>query len=82
MMDQPIKRAKSSEEFGDERVRLICHDSNLGAAAARNTGMKAATGKYIAWLDSDDEWLPEKLEIQLAALDMLVGGSKSLLYCL
>lgn len=55
--------------FGDERIRLVCHDRNLGAAAARNTGMKAATGKYIAWLDSDDEWLPEKLKIQLDALE-------------
>jgi glycosyltransferase involved in cell wall biosynthesis len=56
-------------KIGDERVRLICHDRNLGAAAARNTGMKAATGNYIAWLDSDDEWLPEQLKIQLDALE-------------
>jgi len=56
-------------DIHDERIRLICHESNLGAAAARNTGMKAAGGKYIAWLDSDDEWLPEKLQIQLQALE-------------
>ena len=52
----------------DQRIYLLRHEKNLGAAAARNTGMKAARGAYIAWLDSDDEWMPEKLEIQLQAL--------------
>lgn len=52
----------------DERLKLIYHETNLGAAAARNTGMKASQAKYIAWLDSDDEWLPEKLQTQLDAL--------------
>lgn len=52
----------------DERVRLIRHDTNRGAAAARNTGVAAARGRFIAFQDSDDEWLPGKLERQLAAL--------------
>jgi glycosyltransferase involved in cell wall biosynthesis len=56
------------DSFEDERIRLICHERNLGAAMARNTGMKAAVGKYVAWLDSDDEWLPDKLHAQIAAL--------------
>jgi glycosyltransferase involved in cell wall biosynthesis len=56
------------EQIGDERIRLIRHTRNRGAAEARNTAMKAAAGKYIAWLDSDDEWLPGKLEIQVEAL--------------
>ncbi|HEX3971067.1 MAG TPA: glycosyltransferase family 2 protein [Stellaceae bacterium] len=54
--------------LGDPRIRLLRHERNRGAAAARNTGIAAATGDWIALLDSDDEWEPEKLARQLAAL--------------
>jgi glycosyltransferase involved in cell wall biosynthesis len=50
------------------RVACIRHDRNSGAAAARNTGVTAASGDFVAFLDSDDEWLPRKLEKQLAAM--------------
>ena len=57
------------QSIADERVRLVRHDANLGAAAARNTGMKVSQARYIAWLDSDDEWLPEKLQTQFEAFE-------------
>jgi glycosyltransferase involved in cell wall biosynthesis len=52
----------------DPRVRCITHPSNRGGAVARNTGIMAAAGDYIAFLDSDDEWLPEHLADSLAFL--------------
>ena len=55
----------------DPRVRVIRHAVNRGAAAARNTAIRAARGDYVALLDSDDEWLPEKLAVQVARLEAL-----------
>lgn len=55
-------------KFEDSRIKVIRHPSNLGPASARNTGIRAARGSLIALLDSDDEWMPEKLERQTAAL--------------
>lgn len=51
--------------YDDPRVRFMAHEVNRGGSAARNTGIRAASGEYLAFLDSDDEWLPEKLEKQL-----------------
>lgn len=49
----------------DNRIKLINLEKNSGVAAARNTSMNMSTGRYIAFLDSDDYWLPEKLECQV-----------------
>ena len=50
-------------------VRYFYQD-NQGASVARNTGISKAKGEWLAFLDSDDEWLPEKLEKQLSALQL------------
>jgi glycosyltransferase involved in cell wall biosynthesis len=57
------------DSFQDSRIRYIRHDHNKGLAAGRNTGLQYARGKYIAYLDDDDEWLPEKLALQLQVIE-------------
>ncbi|WP_265110944.1 glycosyltransferase family 2 protein [Halosolutus halophilus] len=54
--------------YEDSRVRPVIHATNQGANVARNTGIEHARGEHVAFLDSDDEWHPEKLERQLAIL--------------
>lgn len=55
------------KKFGD-RVRYV-YQQNAGPASARNAGLKIASGQWIAFLDADDEWLPDKLQQQVELLD-------------
>ena len=65
-----VFRAEAKERvkrnFSDRPIIYIEHKTNRGLPAARNSGIKAANGEFIAFLDDDDEWLPKKLEKQIA----------------
>ncbi|WP_271400377.1 glycosyltransferase family 2 protein [Salinicoccus roseus] len=63
--DNTVRYVKEMQEK-DNRIRLIELEENSGSAVARNTALENAQGRYIAFLDSDDSWMPEKLEQQLA----------------
>ena len=55
--------------FRDPRIRYISLAHNTGAGAARNVGIRMARGKFLAFQDSDDEWLPSKLAKQMTAFE-------------
>lgn len=65
---------RAVRDVGDDRIRYIRHAVGKGDAGARNTGVRNATGDYIAFLDDDDEWLPEKLSWQLAEFEKAGEG--------
>ena len=68
------------EGFADGRVRYLRHDTNKGATTARNTGIRASRGQYIAFQDSDDEWLAGKLEKQMRLFEE-AGDTVGAVYC-
>ena len=57
------------ESIKDPRLHYIRKDQNAGCGAAYNSGIRAARGEYISFLDSDDLWKPEKLEYEVRFLD-------------
>ena len=59
------KTLEAVGEFSrDGRLIILCHEENSGAAAARNSGLGVAKGRFVAFLDADDYWMPDKLRIQ------------------
>jgi glycosyltransferase involved in cell wall biosynthesis len=65
--------AASVAAFADRRIRLLRHERNRGGSAARNTGIRAGSAPFVAFLDSDDEWLATKLERQLEVFERSSG---------
>jgi glycosyltransferase involved in cell wall biosynthesis len=59
--------------FSSSQLRIVKLPRNLGPANARNVGIQAARGDFIAFQDSDDEWLPHKLDQQVEAIQRAVG---------
>lgn len=66
------------ESIKDSRVRYIRLNHNSGACTARNIGVQAARGEWIAFQDSDDEWLPDKLEEQCKHMQI---SSADVVFC-
>lgn len=73
------KLEEGIKSIADPRIRLIKHYQNKGANVARNTGIQNASGKYIAFLDDDDEWLPEKTRTKVDIFN--TDGDLGLVYC-
>lgn len=70
-----------SELYGDdERIIYIMNDSNMGPSGARNAGVDAAHGEFIAFQDSDDIWHHDKLEKQMAMFEN-AGDEVAMVYC-
>ena len=67
----------------DSRIHVIRHDKNKGAPAARNTGILHACGELVAFLDSDDTWLPDKLKVQSSWMhqNQHVGATTTGFFC-
>ena len=65
----PVEPQLAGVDGGDRRLRVVRHEENRGASAARTTGIEESAGEFVAFIDDDDVWLPEKVERQLAAFE-------------
>jgi glycosyltransferase involved in cell wall biosynthesis len=63
--ETPVMMQKIADQYTPGWIRIVLLKSNMGAASARNAGWAIATQPYIAFLDSDDAWHPEKIRLQL-----------------
>lgn len=76
--DDAYMKANMEMAQGYPQIKYYRHKVNQGACAARNTGLKHASGEYVAFLDDDDEWLPEKTEKQISVFTSKEIG---IVYC-
>ena len=65
-----------------DQIRYVRHDTNKGLAAARNTGLELARGRYVAYLDDDDEWAADKIARQVACFEAHRAPARlAVVYC-
>lgn len=70
--EQQLRTEEVMKVYADDaRVKYVCHQNNINGSAARNTGVKNADGEFIALLDDDDIFYPEKIKRQVELLDSL-----------
>jgi glycosyltransferase involved in cell wall biosynthesis len=80
VLDRPDNNTQAVlKGIDDPRLRVILNPQPLNGASARNVGVDYATGEWVAFLDDDDEWLPRKIEVQLASA---TGPGDVLISCL
>lgn len=66
VVDGPdLETVKALSQINDSRLKIVELAKNIGASGARNAGVRESNGTWIAFLDDDDEWLPQKLHLQL-----------------
>lgn len=79
--ENQARTAKKINRYqNNERFTYLCHDANKNGSAARNTGVRAAKGEFIALLDDDDIYLPDNLEKHMQAWESL-SNEYALSYC-
>jgi len=73
--------AEIINSFSDPRIKFLSLGKNFGGNYARNQGIKAACSDFVSFLDSDDEWLVNKLELQIARLQSTDEPEANIVYC-
>lgn len=74
VIDGPDQTTEDSlKRISDHRLKVVVNPSNVGLAEARNVGVRHTQGKWVAFLDDDDEWLPEKLTKQIQKAQSVAG---------